>query len=80
MISEEITNLGISGLTLGILFFIVRYFITALKDKDCYIKQLTSDFTKVIENHIRHETASMDRTTKALEKLTKAITKMNKKK
>jgi len=77
--TQEFSQLGISGLTLGILFFIVRYFITALKDKDCYIKQLTNDFTVVITNHIKHETAAMNKNTKALDNLIKVITTMNKK-
>lgn len=31
---DNITQLGIAGVTLAILFFIVRYFVEALKEKD----------------------------------------------
>ena len=34
---EAYTQLGISGVTLGILFFIVRYFISAMDKKDSII-------------------------------------------
>lgn len=34
MMPDNVTQLGIAGLTLAILFFIVRYFVEALKEKD----------------------------------------------
>ena len=47
---EAYTQLGIAGLTLGILFFIVRYFISALDKKDGTISGLTDRFIKVTED------------------------------
>lgn len=37
---EQITQLGISGLTLAILFFIVKYFVSTLDKKDTTIEAL----------------------------------------
>ena len=79
MLSDEVTNLGVSGLTLGILFFIVRWFIQSITRKDEYIAKIVSDFNITITNHIKHETAVTNKNTKALDNLIKVITTMNKK-
>ena len=70
---EQLTQLGISGLTLGILLFVVRFFVSNIDKKDAYIKELTSNFLIVIQNHIIHETAAQNKTSTALDGLTKAI-------
>lgn len=75
---EQLTQLGISGLTLGILLFVVRFFVSNIDKKDAYIKELTSNFLIVIQNHIIHETAAQNKTSKALDGLTKAINKWTK--
>ena len=38
---ETYTQLGIAGITLGILFFIVRYFVDTIKEKDRTTLELT---------------------------------------
>lgn len=45
------TQLGISGVTLSILFFIVRYFISALDKKDAVNLELTNRFIKIAEEN-----------------------------
>lgn len=45
------TQLGISGVTLSILFFIVRYFISALDKKDAVNLELTNKFIQIAEEN-----------------------------
>lgn len=40
---EIFSQFGLTGLTLGILFFIVRYFVKTLESKDAYIQCLIKD-------------------------------------
>ena len=78
--TEQLTQFGIAGLTLGILFFIVRYFVKAMEGKDKRIGEMTDQFRLVIENHIVHETKQWEQTTKVLSELLEAVRKMNGKK
>lgn len=45
------TQLGVAGITLGILFFIVRYFVKALDAKDKVNIDLTNKFIKIAEEN-----------------------------
>lgn len=44
---ENWTQLGVSGLTLGILFFIVRYFVEAMDKKDDVISSQHKDLQEL---------------------------------
>ena len=70
---SELTNLSVAAITLGILFFITRYFVDAMKSKDSHIAKLTADFNKTINNHIDHETKQRKKETEVLERLTQAV-------
>lgn len=50
------TQLGIAGITLGILFFIVRYFVKALQDSRLDSKELTNKFITLAEENIKSHT------------------------
>lgn len=50
---EAWTQLGIAGLTLGILFFIVRFFIKALENNRTDNKELTEKFIAITEENIK---------------------------
>lgn len=80
MIPSDWTQLGIAGFTLGILFLVVRFFISdsnkkgdLLEAKDVLTRNLIKDFQVHIElcntNFIKNSTS----TSKALEKLTEVI-------
>ena len=73
---SELTNLSVSGFTLLILFFIVKFFVASMTSKDAQIKEMTAGFNKTINNHIIHETIQRKRETEALESLTKAIDRL----
>lgn len=75
---NDFTQLGIAGLTLAILFFVVRYFVAAMTKKDDYIQKITTDFTLVINNHIDHNTRSLTKFGNSIDKLTKAIVHLKK--
>lgn len=66
---SQLTELGGLGIALAILFFIVRYFVAAMKEKDKYIVETTKDFTTIVGNHIDHSTAAMKENTKVINKL-----------
>ena len=76
---NDYSQLGIAGLTLGILFFIVRWFVDTITKKDEQISIITENFTKVMSNHIVHETKARVKETKMLGKLVTVITKLDKK-
>lgn len=70
---EQFANYGIAGITLVILFFIVKYFVAAMTKKDETIeKQFNQvvrageDFSKTVSNHMVHQE-------KAFEALVKEI-------
>lgn len=65
---QGFTQLGVAGITLAILFFIVRYFVDAMKAKDEHIYSATKEFTKVVGNHIDHSTKAMSELNKTLER------------
>ena len=46
---EQLTNLGVPGVSLGIIVVVVRYFITAINNKDAYIRELIKD------NNVRND-------------------------
>ena len=78
--SPEITQFGIAGLTLGILFFIVRYFVAALtrKDdqllkKDDQVLEMTKMFNTTVNNHLDHSNQTLNKLSNAIEGLTKEI-------
>ncbi len=59
--TETLTNLGVAGATLAILFFIVKFFVSAITKKDDYITAITKNFTRVVENHIQHSTKALEK-------------------
>ena len=70
---SDLTQLGISGLTLGILFVIVRYFISALTKKDEQITQIVKEFSVTISNHMEHQTKSFEKQAHAFSEVVIAI-------
>jgi len=70
---QEFTQLGIAGLTLFILFFVVKYFVKAISDKDQQIKEMITQFNVTINNHISHSSQAFGELTDAIKELTKEI-------
>ncbi|MBZ5529714.1 MAG: hypothetical protein LAN71_17695 [Acidobacteriia bacterium] len=73
--SEQITQLGISGITLAILFFIVRWFIQTINRKDAQISTMVDSFNTTINNHMAHETKAFNNLAKVISELGKQIKK-----
>lgn len=76
---ESYTQLGLAGITLGILFFTVRYFVKALTEKDITNKELTSKFMKMIELNIKSHnklSKSIDLNTEITKKSADCIVKL----
>ncbi|MCK5061756.1 hypothetical protein KAR28_04345 [Candidatus Parcubacteria bacterium] len=46
----EVGQMGIGFATLFILLLVVKYFISAIQKKDDYIKELTEDYYKKVDN------------------------------
>lgn len=67
------TQLGIAGLTLLILFFIVRYFVQAITLKDKQIIEMVKEFNETVSNHMEHQTAAFKGLSTAIKELTKEI-------
>ena len=67
------SQVGVGAATLAILWFVVKYFITAIEKKDGQIMELIRSFNTTINNHIVHETEAAKKETMALTHLTKAI-------
>lgn len=61
--TDGFTQLGISGLTLAILFFVVRYFVQAMTIKDKENAELTGKFIDMT----RHNLESQSNLTRAIE-------------
>lgn len=65
---DNITQLGVSGLTLGILYFVVKNFVKTINKKDEHIERLTEKFIDMgkqnIESHLGL-TKSIDANTEA---------------
>lgn len=61
---EQWTQLGISGLTLAILFFIVRWFVKTIDHNN-----------EVIANHIEHEIRAKEQLTRTLNKIDETLSK-----
>ena len=82
----DYTQLGIAGLTLGILFFIVRYFVSAMNKKDDILlrqheelKELTikgmettEKFTQAVNTNTQTAKTSSDNLTKLILELIKS--------
>ena len=66
---QEFAQFGVAGITLAILFFIVRYFVSTIREKDKEIIKLFADFKETIDNHLAHETKAFERLTEVIEKL-----------
>jgi hypothetical protein len=69
----DISQLGVSGLCLAILFFIVRYFVSTIREKDLQIAKMIMDFNCTINNHIQHATEQIKFQNVAFQKLATAI-------
>ena len=67
----DYTQFGIAGLTLGILFIIVKYFIEAINKKDAELITLIKDFNITISNHMTHENEAFRELTDAIRCITK---------
>jgi hypothetical protein len=77
---ESYTQLGIAGVTLGILFFIVRYFVSALTKQGDRHYELTEKFIQLSKDNIEshHRLAdSIDANVKSNELLAKATKDSN---
>ena len=77
--TSEYTQLGLAGLTLGILFFIVRYFVSAMNSKDNLNQNLTEKFIKIAEDNIKtrgEQTQMMNKQVKSTDKLSKMIARL----
>lgn len=72
----DYTQLGIAGLTLAILFFVVKYFISALKDSNKERLEIVKSFNETINNHITMRNEQAKKETEALSALTSAIEKL----
>lgn len=77
---NEWTQIGVSGATLFILFFIVKYFVAAMNKKDDTIQTFTNKFYELAEkfnvtitNHIEHERSAMENLTKSISGLNTTI-------
>jgi hypothetical protein len=73
-VPSDITQLGLAGATLAILFFIVRYFVQALKDAREDHKELTQKFIDLTKSDIEtraRDTESRDKFTEAIYKIIK---------
>ena len=58
---QLLSDLGIGGATIAILWWIVRYFVRAIEGKDKYIRQTTKEFTEVVAEHINHSNRALDK-------------------
>ena len=86
----EISQTGIGFATLFILLLVVKYFISAIQKKDDYIKDLTTDYYKkvndivgkyytTVNDYIKEGEKSRQDHIKALQELTITIRGINKK-
>ena len=72
----DLTELGFGLGALALIWVVVQYFIKTLERKDTQISEVTKDFTKVIANHIVHETTAWNKTCKSLDNLNKSTKKL----
>ena len=80
---EQYTQLGLAGVTLGILFFTVQYFVKAINHKDSMNYELTQKFIKIAQDNIdtrRVQTEVMKKQVKSTDKLSTIINDLMKKK
>lgn len=78
--TETFANLGLAGATLAILFFIVRYFVTAINAKDIVIKDLTAQFLQLAKDDIdsrNQHTKALDINTRSNETIAKVASDSN---
>ena len=66
------TELGVAGVAIGTLGWVVKAFLAHLKGKD-------ESFTKTINNHIAHDTEAKEKQTTAFNDLTKSLNKLESK-
>lgn len=83
---QDYTQLGIAGITLGILYFIVRYFVSALRQKDVVIleayrkiNEISTKFNTTISNHIVHEQKAKEDLSEVLQRLNVTLDEQPKK-
>lgn len=69
MIPQDLIQLGISGVCIGAIVIIVRYFIS-------FISLQEQNFTKILGNHINHNTKAFQSNEKTTLKLVAAIDKL----
>lgn len=55
MPGSDYTQLGLAGITLAILFFVVRYFVQAMQEKDKVNKELTDKFIEITRGTIESQ-------------------------
>ena len=70
---NELTNLGVAGVTLAILFFIVRYFVSTLTKKDEYISIITKEFSTIVSNHLIHAVKAEEKMADSNQEVAKAL-------
>ena len=61
MEASNLTQLGVSGVVLAILFFIVRWFVQHITTKDQRLYDITEKFNETVSNHIDHSTKAMEK-------------------
>ena len=77
---EAWTQLGIAGLTLAILFFVVRYFVAAITAKDKQIIEMVKGFNSTVSNHMEHQTKAFTLLSRAIKTLSEELRNGRKKK
>lgn len=69
------TQFGVAGVMLGIFFFIIRYFVSAMKESRRDNKDLTDKFIKMNEDNIKTNT-NLTRSIEANTQITQKSTDM----
>lgn len=80
---QDYTQLGLAGVTLGILFFIVKFFVEELREgrrertaKDQQVAMMVQGFNETINAHIAMRNESAKRETQVLHSLSSSIEKL----
>ena len=52
---ESMAQFGLPGVMLGILFFVVKYFVEAMREKDVVIQRLTARLMEITEQSLKSQ-------------------------
>ena len=82
---DSFTNLGLAGITLAMIWFVIQYFMKTLSGRDEYLKGLIVNFQTHVEmcnsNFIRvteHVTKVSEKNTRVIETLLKRVQQLEK--